>query len=248
MKTTLIFFFLLLTSYSNSKTITVCKSCSIKTIKNGISLADEGDTVLVKKGVYKETIIMMNDGIQLVGVDMPTIDGQYKKESIIAVSGNNFSISGFKFRNVGMSYTKEISGVFVSKSRNFTIKDNDFRDVFYSLIIQSSKYGVIKNNTVIGDAREESSSGNGIHVWKSSHLRIEENIISGMRDGIYLEFVDYSHISHNTSFDNLRYGLHFMFSDNNEYHHNEFMRNGAGVAVMFSNILKCTTTLFTTIG
>jgi len=33
---------------------------------------------------------------------------------------------------------------------------------------------------------------------------------------------------------NLRYGLHFMFSNNNTYKHNHFYKNGAGVAVMYS--------------
>ncbi len=239
MRFTLVLFLLAFVRLNSSaKTITVCKSCRVKTITKGVSIAKEGDTVFVKKGVYKETIIMMNDGVHLIGENYPTIDGQNKTESIIAVSGNNFSISGFNFVNVGMSYTKEIAGVFVSKSKNFYIQDNHFEHVFYSLIIQSSKYGVIKNNQIIGDAKEEATSGNGVHVWKSSHLRIEHNQISGMRDGIYLEFVNYSHISNNTSFNNVRYGLHFMFSNNNEYHHNEFKNNGAGVAVMFSKHIK----------
>ncbi len=238
MRTLLLFFILPLTFYSTAKTITVCKSCAIKAIKKGISIADEGDTVLVKKGVYKENEIQIGNGIHLVGENSPTIDGQNKQNSIIAASGCDFSISGFKFRNVGLSYTKEIAGIFVSKSRNFTIKNNDFKKVFYSLIIQSSKYGVIQNNNIVGEGKEESSSGNGVHIWKSNHLRIEQNTITGMRDGIYLEFVNFSHISHNTSYDNLRYGLHFMFSNNNEYHHNEFRNNGAGVAVMFSKQIK----------
>jgi nitrous oxidase accessory protein len=38
----------------------------------------------------------------------------------------------------------------------------------------------------------------------------------------------------NTSEDNLRYGLHFMFSSENRYIGNTFRRNGAGVAVMYS--------------
>ena len=59
-----------------------------------------------------------------------------------------------------------------------------------------------------------------------------------MRDGIYLEFIDKSHVSNNTSKNNVRYGLHFMFSNHNEYHHNEFNDNGAGVAVMFSKFIK----------
>jgi len=36
----------------------------------------------------------------------------------------------------------------------------------------------------------------------------------------------------------VRYGLHFMFSNNNEYRNNTFENNGAGVAVMFSKYIK----------
>ena len=55
-----------------------------------------------------------------------------------------------------------------------------------------------------------------------------------MRDGIYLEFVDGSEIIENYSHHNVRYGLHFMFSNHDRYTRNTFERNGAGVAVMFS--------------
>ncbi|MBK6997977.1 MAG: right-handed parallel beta-helix repeat-containing protein [Lewinellaceae bacterium] len=43
-----------------------------------------------------------------------------------------------------------------------------------------------------------------------------------------------SEIRYNNSEQNLRYGLHFMFSHNDHYHHNRFHHNGAGVAVMYS--------------
>ena len=42
----------------------------------------------------------------------------------------------------------------------------------------------------------------------------------------------------------MRYGLHFMFSNENEYHHNIFTNNGAGVAVMFSKFIKMTDNTF----
>lgn len=60
-----------------------------------------------------------------------------------------------------------------------------------------------------------------------------------MRDGIYLEFADNCEITNNQSIDNLRYGLHFMFSNDDIYRGNIFENNGAGVAVMFSKELKC---------
>jgi nitrous oxidase accessory protein len=234
------FFFLFFYNvfYAQNTSIPVCKSCKIKTIKEAVNLAKEGDTVFVKKGVYKEKTIFVTKGIHIIGQDFPVLDAENRSDSLFAVSADNFSITGFKFKNIGLSYTKEIAGIFVSKSKNFILKNNIFEDVFYAFIIQSSKYGVIKSNKIFGQAVSETSSGNGIHIWKSSHMRVEGNTISGMRDGIYLEFIQLSHIFNNTSENNVRYGLHFMFSNNNEYYKNEFKTNGAGVAVMFSKHIK----------
>ena len=234
----LVLIFLFYGLFSQANTIVVSNSSKISTLKKGVAIAQDGDTVLVKKGIYKEHKINISKAIHIIGEDYPTIDGENETESIFAISAIDFSISGFHFKNVGISYTKEIAAIFISNSRNFTIKDNILDNVFYGFIIQSSKYGVIRNNKVTGNAINEASSGNGVHVWKCKHLRIEQNTISGMRDGIYLEFINKSFVSNNTSKNNVRYGLHFMFSNNNEYHHNEFKNNGAGVAVMFSKFIK----------
>ena len=230
--------FLLVTIRLQANTIRICESCKIKTIKEAVLLAKDGDTVLVKKGIYKETKINVDKSIYIIGEDYPTLDGQNKTESIFAAKAIDFVISGFIFKNVGLSYTKEIAAIFVSESTNFTLKNNMLDNVFYGFIIQSSKFGLIQNNKVTGKSINETTSGNGIHVWKCKNLRIEQNIVKGMRDGIYLEFVNNSFISNNTSQNNVRYGLHFMFSNSNEYHHNEFRENGAGVAVMFSKSIK----------
>ncbi|MBI2279339.1 MAG: nitrous oxide reductase family maturation protein NosD [Bacteroidetes bacterium] len=230
--------FLLVTICLQANTIKVCESCKIKTIKEAILLAKDGDTVSVKKGIYKETKINVDKSIYIIGEDYPTLDGQNKTESIFAAKAIDFVISGFIFKNVGLSYTKEIAAIYVSNSTNFNIKNNVLEDVFYGFIIQSSNFGLIQNNKITGKSINETTSGNGIHVWKCKNLRIEQNIVKGMRDGVYLEFVNNSFISNNTSQNNVRYGLHFMFSNNNEYHHNEFRENGAGVAVMFSKSIK----------
>jgi nitrous oxidase accessory protein len=69
-------------------------------------------------------------------------------------------------------------------------------------------------------------------------MQIIANTVSGHRDGIYFEFVTNSVIWRNRSFKNLRYGLHFMFSNDDAYITNTFENNGAGVAVMFSKGVK----------
>ena len=67
---------------------------------------------------------------------------------------------------------------------------------------------------------------------------MEQNIVQHVRDGIYLEFSDSITINNNLSSNNVRYGLHFMFSNNDDYTYNTFENNGAGVAVMFSKQIK----------
>src|SRR5690606_34867335 len=104
--------------------------------------------------------------------------------------------------------------------------------------------GKVLNNTIIGNAVNEYNSGNGIQLWYSKNIEVAGNTVRKMRDGIYLEFSDGINIRNNRSIGNLRYGLHFMFSNNNVYAHNLFENNGAGVAVMFSKFIKIESNIF----
>ena len=69
-------------------------------------------------------------------------------------------------------------------------------------------------------------------------MTIEGNTVFGHRDGIYFEFVKHSLIKDNISRNNIRYGLHFMFSHDNTYLNNTFKKNSAGVAVMYTKGIK----------
>ncbi|MNT13525.1 Periplasmic copper-binding protein (NosD) [compost metagenome] len=87
-------------------------------------------------------------------------------------------------------------------------------------------------------------SGNGIHLWKCNNVVIENNTIKKHRDGIYFEFVKQSLIKKNKSERNIRYGLHFMFSDDDQYIENSFKDNGSGVAVMYTKRIKMLNNVF----
>lgn len=234
----LFFLFILTYWHSNANTIQVCSNCKVSSIKKAIAIAQSGDSINVKAGIYKEhDIINIEKEIHLIGEDLPTVDGE-NKETIFKIKANNFSIKGFKIINVGQSFTKDFAAILISKSKNFSIENNVLENVFFGILVEKSKYGLIRNNNVSSIAKNEANSGNGIHLWHCENMRVEQNKLSGLRDAIYFEFVENSFIANNTCKDNLRYGLHFMFSHHNEYHHNEFKNNGAGVAVMFSKFIK----------
>ncbi len=216
-----------------AKTITVCPDCTANTIKKGIVLASDFDTLLIKKGTYKEFNIRVNKPLTIVGENYPIIDGEDKGE-IFTVISDNVTIDGLFIINVGTSYTEDYAAIRVVKSKNFLIQNVVLEKLFFGIYLEKSRDGRVFHNKIIGDAVEEFNSGNGIQLWYSKNIEVEQNIVQHVRDGIYLEFSDDILIKNNISTNNVRYGLHFMFSNKDIYENNVFENNGSGVAVMFS--------------
>lgn len=218
---------------SPAATIKVCDTCNVKSISAAISQSLPGDTLFIAKGIYKEGNIVVDKPLVLIGEDYPVVDGENNTE-IFTITSDSVSIIGFQIQNVGISYTVDRAGINVVRSKYVRIENNRLINTFFGIYLQKSSHCLIKNNVIIGNAIEEMSSGNAIHLWYSKHTRIEDNDVRKHRDGIYLEFVDESEIIGNHSEGNIRYGLHFMFSNKDNYVGNTFKDNGAGVAVMFS--------------
>ncbi len=217
-----------------SRTVNVGQKHVIKTIKEGIQIAVNGDTILVDEGWYKEGNIVLTKSVALFGKNNPVLDGEHKFE-LITLSGKNISISGFKFLNSGASAMNDFASIKCIDASEILISNNTIVNAYFAIHISNTTNIHIKNNRIEGQSKNEQNTGNGIHLWKCNHAVIEDNYVSGHRDGIYFEFVTESRILNNYSTKNIRYGLHFMFSHNDEYNHNTFIDNGAGVAVMYSH-------------
>lgn len=222
-----------LSSTTYASIIHVGSQHAFKTILPALKFAKHGDSVLVEKGFYKEGNIIIDKAIFFLGRDFPTIDGDRKFE-VLSIKSNNVTVKGFKIQHSGYATIDDPGGIKVYDSHHVTIIDNLVYDNFFGIYIQYSKNCVIKNNKIIAFGKEEQEIGNGIHCWKSDSLQIIGNYVSGNRDGIYFEFVTNSVIWRNISVHNIRYGLHFMFSNDDAYFSNIFENNGAGVAVMYT--------------
>jgi len=227
----------------NSKTIHVGKTYTIKTIKQGINLSAKGDTLFVHEGIYKEGNIIVDKSIAMIGKNYPVLDGQ-KKFEVVSIKVSHVLFKGFKVINSGFATLEDPCAIKVYDGRFVTICDNILEDNFFGIYIQYGKRCVVKDNKITAYGTEEQQIGNGIHCWKSDSLKISGNSITGHRDGIYFEFVTNSLIQKNYSTKNIRYGLHFMFSNNDSYMNNVFNNNGAGVAVMFSNHIRMIKNVF----
>lgn len=227
----------LYTEVSLATTITVCNTCDIANMQMAVDRAASGDTIVVKPGTYECRNIAITKRLTLLGESGATLDGA-DDGYVLRLLADSISVSGFNVMNSGRSYTRDYAAIYVFDATGVQITNNKISRSFFGILIEKSSSGFVKGNTVIGTAKQEDQSGNGIHLWHCQQMEILENEIYGMRDGIYLEFVDESHVSGNYAHNNVRYGLHFMFSNHDAYEDNTFEKNGAGVAVMFSKWIE----------
>lgn len=234
MKEALFILFLLCNFYeSSARSLHVGEKKSFTTIKSALHSAQNGDTLYIYPGLYREGNIVVNKSVSLIGIDFPVIDGDHKSE-VLTIKADYVSVMGLKIQHSSTATLEDPGGIKIHECKHVSILNNLLLDNFFGIYVQFSRNCLIKNNTIIAHNTEEQEIGNGIHAWKSDSLLIIGNKVSGNRDGIYLEFVTNSLVWRNISSDNIRYGLHFMFSHNDAYISNYFRNNGAGVAVMFT--------------
>jgi nitrous oxidase accessory protein len=226
--------FILATGFAEGKIHKVDHTFSSAKINSLLQKAAHYDTLIFKQGHYLIDNLILLKPVIIIGENQPVLDGQNKYQ-IVSVGADNVTIKGFHFINTGFSGMNEISAIRLQNVRSAIITDNTFSNVFFGIYCLNASNCLIRNNKIHSASVHELQSGNGIHCWKSDSMHIYNNDISGQRDGIYFEFVTNSAISKNISHNNLRYGLHFMFSHDNIYISNTFDHNGAGVAVMYSH-------------
>jgi nitrous oxidase accessory protein len=219
------------------KTWIVDQKSKLHSIKSAIAHTVDGDTIRILKGVYKEGNLVIQKSIVLVGIDYPVLDGENKYE-IFTVAANDVSIVGLKMINTGVGSINDISAINAIEAKRLKVLNNQFENTFFGIHLSNCMGSLVENNVLHSDAEAEHQIGNGIHAWKCDSITIRNNKVSGHRDGIYFEFVTNSLVESNFSHHNMRYGLHFMFSHNDEYRSNIFQNNGAGVAVMYTKNVK----------
>jgi parallel beta-helix repeat protein len=197
-------------------------------IQDAIDVANPGDTIYVRPGVYYENLVV-NKTISLVGEDKNTtiINGNNSGYYTILIQDSGVNISGFTIQNSTV-------GVYVggNKSINNTMIRNN--------IINNNKDGIflgnLSNNNVISKNIITNNSGEGIRLFRSFNNFIYENNITNQENfAIVLWDSSCSNvISQNTILNNKKgIGLK-RWSDNNLIFNNTILEDGSGISFSYS--------------
>ncbi|UCF19950.1 MAG: nitrous oxide reductase family maturation protein NosD [Gemmatimonadota bacterium] len=202
-------------------------------IAAALEVAEPGDTVRVLPGTYREHVVISKP-VTLAGQPGAVIDGG--GSGVVVRVNAPARVSGFLIRGSGSSQSQEDAGIMVEKADGVVIEDNALEDVLFGIYFKQSDEPIIRGNRIEGKDLPMSLRGDGIRLWYSRGGLIESNTLHRSRD-IVIWFSDGTRVSGNRVTAS-RYGLHYMYSDDNEFRNNEFIGNEVGAFLMYSkNIL-----------
>ncbi len=200
-----------------------------------IRRAQPGDTVVVPPGTYREQIVI-DKPLTLIGEGAPVIDGG-RKGDVVVIAAENVTLRGFVVQASARDVSGEPAGIRV-RGNGATIADNRVRDVLYGIVLEGSNDNRIVNNHV--SSIEEFSAerrGHGLYLWYTNGNLLEGNTVENVKDGIFLGFATHTRAIGN-HLSGMRYGMHYMYADHNEFERNVFRDSVAGASIMFSRDIR----------
>lgn len=207
----------------------VCPTCEVTSLSDAVAQAEPGAVITVRGGVYPGGLVI-DKSLTLVGVDNPIIDGQEQGTLVSAINAD-LAISGFTLRATGTNHDREDSAILVENG-TATIVDNRIEDALFGIYLKIAHGSVVRGNTVLAKQVDVAMRGDGIKIWYSDDVVVENNQASDGRD-IILWYSNRGFVTGN-DFNRQRYGLHLMFSNDIRIENNSLNENSVGLFIMYS--------------
>jgi nitrous oxidase accessory protein len=201
-----------------------------------IDAAQPGDRIDVEPGTYTGDLYI-DRPLTIVGHGRPRLVGSGFR-SVVMVRADHVTFDGFDIDGrEGGSLSDDSSGIHVSGHFAHIARCRVMRSLF-GVYLFAADGAWIDQTTVEGIlGKTPGEQGSGIHSWNTRRFRLTDNVIRYSRDGFYLQASSDGFILRNRVSD-VRYGLHYMFSDRNVFEDNVFERGAAGAALMYSKDLQ----------
>jgi nitrous oxidase accessory protein len=167
----------------------------------------------------------------LIGRPGAIIDGD-GDGTVLRITGQGAEVRDLTIRRSGDSYTTEDAGIRIDHAAGARVIDTRIEDALFGIFVVQGDGCLVEGSTIVGKDLPHVRRGDGIRLWYSTGCRLRANRVERSRDVI----IWYS--SGTVVEDNVvvtsRYGLHYMYSNDNVFRHNRFEDNQVGAAVMYS--------------
>ncbi|HLG42299.1 MAG TPA: nitrous oxide reductase family maturation protein NosD [Planctomycetota bacterium] len=200
-----------------------------------VDRARPGDVVRLAPGVYRERIEITRP-ITLEGAGRVVIDGAGQGSVVRVTSAPGVTLRGLTVRGSGDSLTAMDAGIVFENSPGSVVEDCRIEDSLFGLQVMNSPNGRFKRLAIRGKDIDMPRRGDGVRVWYSDGVALEQIDMADSRDFIIW-------FSRNTSVRSCRvsrsrYGLHYMYTDDNRFEGNVLTDNRVAGAIMYSHRLR----------
>ena len=204
-----------------------------------IDQAASGDTIRLLKGKHAGAIIL-DKKILLEGEAGAIIDGMGKGNTI-TVNAPEAIIRGLEVTGSGDNLFDLNAGIFIAKTATGARAENNrLVDNLYGIYLHGAKDSVAEGNEIIGKRGVRmTQTGSGISIWNAPGAKVLNNTIRYGRDGIYTN-ASRKNIFRGNLIENVRFAVHYMYTNDSEVSDNISRNNSVGFAIMYTSRLKIT--------
>ncbi|ABC82170.1 nitrous oxide reductase family maturation protein NosD [Anaeromyxobacter dehalogenans] len=197
-----------------------------------VDAAPPGARVEVGPGTYVGDLYL-DRPVHLLGRGRPRLVGS-GRGSVVRVRAPGVVVEGFDIDGrEGGDLGRDSAGVHLA-ARDAVVRGCRIERALFGIYLREAHGARVEGNVVVGiRAKEPGEKGSGIHVWNTDGFTLDRNEVVDARDGFYIQSSPHGVIRGNVARD-LRYGLHYMFSDDNVFEDNVFERSAAGAVLMYS--------------
>ncbi|MBF8283647.1 MAG: ABC transporter related protein, partial [Anaerolineales bacterium] len=189
----------------------------------------------VRGGTYPGPLVVQTEGVTLEGVDTPNgapvIDGG-GQGTVVTLAAPGVVLRGFEVRGSGVEPDRDHAGIILTAPR-IVVENNRLHDVLFGIFVAQADDAVLRGNDITSKAQyDQGRKGDGIRLWYSQRVTVENNTVHAARDVVMWYSQDV--VVRGNVIERGRYGIHLMYCDNAQIEHNQILDNSVGIYTMYS--------------
>lgn len=205
-------------------------------LTRAMAAATPGDVLRLAPGIYRGSITIVKP-LTLEGGPGAVIDAGGTGRGITVVAPD-VTLRDLTITGSGTDQRNMDAGILLDRTASRAqVVGNHIIGNLYGVYVQGPDAASVEDNEIVGRMDlPMSQRGNGITVWNSPGTRIVGNRISGGRDGIFSN-ASRQDIFQGNTMDNVRFAIHYMYTNDSKILNNTSTGNDIGFALMFSDRL-----------
>lgn len=204
------------------------------TLANAIAGATPGDVLTLAPGVYGGAVVI-DRSLTVSGPQGAVIDGQ-GFGTVVTIDAPDVTVKGVTVTGSGLSSPDLDAGIkILKKADRALVEGNHVLGNLHGIDVHGGLDAVVRGNTIEGTRNPRMNDrGNGIYVWNSPGTVVTGNSVRWGRDGIFSN-TSRKGTYRNNLFRDLRFAVHYMYTNDSEVSGNVSIGNHLGYAIMFSS-------------